>query len=857
MRADVRFGWVAAALVLVAAGGWVWSRPGDGEGSTASLARAADLVDMPVASGAPRAFPLDRAAVERAMRDGVLALRLPDGSAYEVAITGTRPEPAGGTTVIGRVHTRLGPQSMVLTLGRDSIFGVIPLPFGRQVHVTTEHGRVVAALAGGLVMRDSDAPPAGDPDYLVPEAAVPTSGARAGRAGSLQPTRTTAAAVADAPASTEITVLAVYTDDLVELRGSTSAVQTEFANLLAIANQAHADSGTGITLRMVGMDRASVDASRTNESVLQDITSNTLAGIDIATRRDQVAADLVALIRPYHDANGNCGIAWLNGAELGAVPTVPAYGFSVSNVAPCGPYVLAHELGHNMGSAHDKAAQSSASGKVAFGAFPFSFGYRPTGPDGFGTVMAYAYELPWLGYFSNPQVARCNGQACGVDDADNAMSLRLKASEIAAFRGPAGTLAVLDALVFEPDPDMPPIEAVVTVRLSGRAATDIAFDATLVPASAEASDFGSLGQTRYTIPAGGREATIHIPIVADTQLEPNETFEVRVSNVTGAPVDDAVGVVTIRNDDPRPVISGRVRFPNDASAPAPGAPFWIHASQLNGDRTDVRIQVMPPDFAYRFAVAPGATVHLTADVPPPFVYPPQDIYDVRTSRRHDLRPVRGMHVFGRVTVPPGYAMPTDTLWVDVSARVDGVAQPLPYTVVGPPEYTYSLWVQPTAWLYLRVTPASDFVEFRAIDTQLRADWPLDIALSTLPSMNVWASAQVGEGAAETRGYLGAVVDLSASAGAEGVQVRYRTVDGTATAGSDYTATSGVLEFAPGERSKIIDLEWFGDDRPEGDETFILELSDVHGARISRPRQMVTIHEPPRIKSRPLPAVAVP
>ena len=45
---------------------------------------------------------------------------------------------------------------------------------------------------------------------------------------------------------------------------------------------------------------------------------------------------------------------------------------------------------------------------------------------------------------------------------------------------------------------------------------------------------------------------------------------------------------------------------------------------------------------------------------------------------------------------------------------------------------------------------------------------------------------------------------------------------TATAGEDYTATSGTLTFAPGETSKTIDVDVLGDNVTEGDETLTLK-----------------------------------
>ena len=59
-------------------------------------------------------------------------------------------------------------------------------------------------------------------------------------------------------------------------------------------------------------------------------------------------------------------------------------------------------------------------------------------------------------------------------------------------------------------------------------------------------------------------------------------------------------------------------------------------------------------------------------------------------------------------------------------------------------------------------------------------------------------------------------------------IDYTTADGTATAGSDYTATSGTLAFAPNQTSATVSVPLLDDDVHEGDETFALELSNPVG-----------------------------
>ncbi len=65
-----------------------------------------------------------------------------------------------------------------------------------------------------------------------------------------------------------------------------------------------------------------------------------------------------------------------------------------------------------------------------------------------------------------------------------------------------------------------------------------------------------------------------------------------------------------------------------------------------------------------------------------------------------------------------------------------------------------------------------------------------------------------------------------------VAVRYNTADGTATAGTDYVATSGRLVFAPGQTERTVDVPVLHDAHGEGAETLTLRLSGATGARLA-------------------------
>ena len=99
-----------------------------------------------------------------------------------------------------------------------------------------------------------------------------------------------------------------------------------------------------------------------------------------------------------------------------------------------------------------------------------------------------------------------------------------------------------------------------------------------------------------------------------------------------------------------------------------------------------------------------------------------------------------------------------------------------------------------------------------------------------------------DGAPSNVGQVGFLVTLSPPSSST-VTVDYRTedyVDGfpgagpPATAGSDYTSTSGTLTFAPGETSKWVYVPILDDTIEDSGETFWLVLSNPQGAMLVRP-----------------------
>ena len=90
-----------------------------------------------------------------------------------------------------------------------------------------------------------------------------------------------------------------------------------------------------------------------------------------------------------------------------------------------------------------------------------------------------------------------------------------------------------------------------------------------------------------------------------------------------------------------------------------------------------------------------------------------------------------------------------------------------------------------------------------------------------------ADAEVDEASGVT---LDFAVTLSRAL-TETVTVGYRTVDGSASAGADYTNTTGTLTFAAGETSKTVSVPVLDDEHDEGSETMTLRLRNPSPARV--------------------------
>ncbi|HEX5961677.1 MAG TPA: M12 family metallo-peptidase, partial [Rhodanobacteraceae bacterium] len=356
---------------------------------------------------------------------------------------------ANGTwSWIGTVSTVHGDQPVVLTFGKDAVYGLVPQASGYPLRIVTRKGetRVVATSAQAMARSPEQLRLRARPDYAIP----PRSRAEAAQGAASPPVAADAPVQAAAAGPVIIDVMVAYTPGFVSETGGQSQALTRIQNLVDVTNQAYSASGVNQQIRLVHTVAVDYPDNTSNQSALDDITGINESGgtvtipaslRGIASLRTQYGADLVTLIRSFDNAaQGNCGTGWLiGGNQTAIVPSQSnAYGYSVvsdgeSSGYHCLDTTFAHELGHNMGDAHDRANASNP------GAYSYSYGYVGTGTSGFSTVMAYGTETDApLAVFSNPNISICQNTPCGVADssassADNVHSMNNTAGLIAQF----------------------------------------------------------------------------------------------------------------------------------------------------------------------------------------------------------------------------------------------------------------------------------------------------------------------------------------------------------------------------------------------------------------------------------------
>ncbi len=360
-------------------------------------------------------------------------LSAPGGVRYEVVRDNWMLHSSGSATWVGHFKGRDDIYRVLITTHQGHSFGRILTPDGEFLVESDDSGTWLVDLgeAGRLPASSYDdtvAPPSFEES---PNSDLSTRGQLAPRSDGEAATSTGSPGQPKAAGVAIIDLMLLYTPDLAKRYGA--GLQARLDSLIALANQAYLDSQVGISLRLVHHAQVGYSETASNTDALDALTHGSDSSlVSVSAWRDQYGADLVALVRPFSVANHvGCGLSWLNGLNGQAMSA--AYGFSVTgdgndvggSLYYCPDSSLVHELGHAMGSDHDRAHSTTQ------GAYPYAYGYGVEGV--FGTIMSYIN--PRVGKFSNPNINCSGNQPCGVADyADNTRSLNNTRDRVASFR---------------------------------------------------------------------------------------------------------------------------------------------------------------------------------------------------------------------------------------------------------------------------------------------------------------------------------------------------------------------------------------------------------------------------------------
>lgn len=434
----------------------------------------------------------------RAIATGTMVVPMPDGSKVQLKYERHAEDADGNWTWVGRMVGGDQRQEAIITFGEKAVFGSIPRPNGASpLRLLTKGGELLA------IETDASKVPAMNSrrtDMVVPPASSERSAAVAAQSvraaapiglakasagtavgqvkASFQaepvglaraaPKSTTPASAkagvvekAGTPATT-VDLAIGYTTGFMTALGGASQATTRLAYLTQVSNQALENSLITGAFRLVKAIQVDYTDTNTNKLALSQLTGQDDTGAAVTipaalaalrTARDENGADLAVLIRKFQTPeNDGCGIAWLNGS--GQTPISPStdddYGFAVigdgfdtgsdNNQYFCADETMVHELGHLMGSAHDRDNSKTPSGALLYGRYPYSFGMKTAAAAGnFYTIMAYGdNNQNFYRTFSNPLVLKCgptSNLACGVtDQTDNARSLNQTIPVVATFR---------------------------------------------------------------------------------------------------------------------------------------------------------------------------------------------------------------------------------------------------------------------------------------------------------------------------------------------------------------------------------------------------------------------------------------
>ena len=527
----------------------------------------------------------------------------------------------------------------------------------------------------------------------------------------------------------------------------------------------------------------------------------------------------------------------------------------------CGP------CGEGAGSATVTVSLSSASGKTITVNYATSNGTATAGSD----YTARSGSLTFTPGQTSKTVSVTIASDT-VNESDETFTFTLSNASNATFADSSATvtiednptLTVGDVTVNENN------DATLTVSLDVIGAANVTVNyATSDGTAVAGSDYTSRSGT-LTVNAGATSGTVTVPINDDPTDEHDETFTFTLSGVANASITDLLATVTIADNDPPPTMSvgdvtvlegagsatvtvslslasGKtitVNYATSDGTATAGSDYTARSGSLTFVPGDTSKTVSVPiasdtvnesdeTFTFTLSNASNATFADSSATVTIEDNPTLTVADVTVNENNNATLTVSLDVIGAANVTVNYATSdgtavagsdytsrSGTLTVNAGATSGTVTVPINDDPTDEHDETFTFTLSGVA--------NASISDGSATVTIVDNDPP--------PTMSV-GDVTVAEDVAA--GSVGVTVSLSLASG-KTITVDYATSDGTAVAGSDYTAASGTLTFMPGDTSKTVSVPIDDDPTDEHDETFTFTLSNASNATFADSSATVTI-----------------
>jgi phosphatidylethanolamine-binding protein (PEBP) family uncharacterized protein len=353
------------------------------------------------------------------------------------------------------------------------------------------------------------------------------------------------------------------------------------------------------------------------------------------------------------------------------------------------------------------------------------------------------------------------------------------------------------------------VAASITVSRTGNTSGSATVDYATADGSAVAGADYTTTTGTLSFAAGEASQIFSVPILEDGLIEGNETIVLTLSGAIGVNLGAvAEAQLTITDNDSNDVAWIDDELPAGAS---PGGSWnWVSTDPAP----------YSGGFAHQSTLAAGFHQHYFTNASVPVLVQAGDILYAYIYLDPDNPPREVM-----LSWYAGGGWDHNAYWGEdlINVGINGTNSrrymgPLPLT---------------GEWVRLEVPASAVGLEGAAITGMAfslfdgRATWDTTGTTST-PLFAQLAFSDTAFSVSEAGG--AATITVSRTGSTSGTAtVDYATADGSAVAGTDYTATSGTLSFADGEASQTFSVPILEDGLNEGDEAIVLTLSGASGA----------------------------